>query len=40
MKKIIGKLMSMMSVLVVGSGAASVAGIGTEEMPNALKAKR
>lgn len=40
MKKMIGKLMFVMTALVIGSGAASVAAIGTEEMPDILKAKR
>ncbi len=40
MKKLIGSLMSMMSVIIIGSGAASVAGIGVEDMPESLKSKR
>lgn len=40
MKKLIGSLMSILSVIIVGSGAASVAGIGVEDMPDSLKAKR
>ncbi|CEK32753.1 Uncharacterised protein [[Clostridium] sordellii] len=40
MKKIIGSLMAMMSVILISSGAASIAGIGVEDMPESLKAKR
>nr|WP_317331416.1 hypothetical protein [uncultured Romboutsia sp.] len=40
MKKLIGGLMAMMSVLIIGSGAASVAAIGVEDMPKSLKEKR
>ncbi len=40
MKKLIGGLMAMMSVLIIGGGAASVAAIGVEDMPKSLKEKR
>ena len=40
MKKLMGSLMSMMSILIIGSGAASVVAIGVEDMPESLKEKR
>lgn len=40
MKKLIGNLMAMISGVIIGSGTASVAGIGVEDMPESLKAKR
>lgn len=40
MKKLMGSLMSMMSILIIGSGAASVVAIGVEDMPKSLKEKR
>ena len=39
-EKINGGLMSMMSILIIGSGAASVVAIGVEDMPKSLKGKR
>lgn len=39
-KRMIGNLMALLTVLVIGTGSASLAGIGTEEMPNSLKNKR
>ena len=32
--------MAMMSILIIGSGAASVVAIGVEDMPKSLKGKR
>jgi hypothetical protein len=40
MKKLMGSLMAMMSILIIGSGAASVVAIGVEDMPKSLKGKR
>ena len=39
-KKIFGSLMAMLSIVVVSSGAASMVGIGVEDMPKSLKVKR
>ena len=35
-----GSLMAMLSIVVVSSGAASMVGIGVEDMPKSLKDKR
>lgn len=40
MKKLMGSLMAMMSILIIGGGAASVVAIGVEDMPKSLKGKR
>lgn len=40
MKKLMWSLMAMMSILIIGSGAASVVAIGVEDMPKSLKGKR
>ena len=40
MKKLMGSLMAMMSILIIGSGEASVVAIGVEDMPKSLKEKR
>lgn len=40
LKKNIGKIMAALAVVVIGAGAASMVGVGTEEMPNSLKNKR
>ena len=39
-KKIFGSFMAMLSIFVVSSGAASMVGIGVEDMPKSLKDKR
>lgn len=39
-KKMMGSLMAVFSILVISTGAASMAGIGVEEMPESLKEKR
>ena len=39
-KKIFGSLMAMLSIVVVSSGAASMVGIGVEDMPKSLKERR
>ena len=39
-KKIFGSLMAMLSIVVVSSWAASMVGIGVEDMPKSLKDKR
>ena len=39
-KKIFGSLMEILSIVVVSSGAASMVGIGVEDMPKSLKDKR
>ena len=39
-KKIFGSLKAMLSIVVVSSGAASMVGIGVEDMPKSLKDKR
>lgn len=39
-KKILGSLMAMLSILVIGTGSASVVAIGVEDMPESLKEKR
>ncbi len=39
-KKIFGSLMAMLSIVVVSGGAASMVGIGVEDMPKSLKDRR
>ena len=39
-KKILGSLMAMLSILVIGTGSASVVAIGVEDMTESLKEKR
>ncbi len=40
MKKLMGSIMAMMSILIISSEAASVVAIGVEDMPKSLKEKR